>query len=54
MQWIIDRAMELGWLECGPYDQLTITQKAWPLCVAVMAALLLVGAWVEGGTVMVP
>lgn len=26
----------------------------WPLCVAVMAALLLVGAWVEGGTVMVP
>lgn len=50
----IDWAFERGWLVYGPYNELTITERAWPLCVAVMAALLLVGAWVEGGTVMVP
>lgn len=51
---IIDHLVERGWLAYGPYDQLSIADKAWPICVAVMAALLLVGAWVEGGTVMVP
>lgn len=51
---MVDHLIERGWLAYGPYNELTITERAWPLCVAVMAALLLVGAWVEGGTVMVP
>ncbi len=51
---VIDRAVERGWLAYGPYDQLTITDRAWPACVAIMAALVLVVAYIEGGTVMVP
>lgn len=51
---IIDHLVERGWLAYGPYNQLTITDRAWPLCVVLMAALLLVAAYVEHGTVMVP
>lgn len=50
----IDWAVEHGWLTYGPYNELTITERAWPLCVAVMAALVLVAAYVEHGTVIVP
>lgn len=54
---MLDRA--IGWavkhgLLCyGPYNQLEITERAWPLCVAVMAALVLLAAWVEHSTVIV-
>ncbi|MDD7584295.1 MAG: hypothetical protein SPD98_04600 [Tractidigestivibacter sp.] len=51
---IIDHLVGRGWLAYGPYDQLEITDRAWPACVAVMAAMLLLTAYVEGGTVMVP
>lgn len=50
----IDWAVERGWLAHGPYNQVEITDRAWPVCVAIMAALVLLAAWVEGGTVMVP
>ncbi len=49
----VDWACERGWLAYGPYNQLFITDRAWPLCVAVMAALVLLAAWVEHGTVIV-
>lgn len=51
---MLERAVERGWLEYGPYDQPEITDRAWPACVAIMAALVLVAAYIEGGTVMVP
>lgn len=47
----IDRAVERGWLEYGPYNQLEIADRAWPACVAVMAVLALLAAYVEGGSV---
>lgn len=50
----INWAIERGWLEYGPYNQLEITEMAWPLCVALMAALVLVAAYIEHGTVIVP
>ena len=50
----IDLAVERGWIAYGPYNQLEITERAWPACVAIMAALVLVAAYIEGGTVMVP
>ena len=50
----IDWGVEHGFLAYGPYAQLEITDKAWPLCVAIMAALVLVVAYIEGGTVMGP
>jgi hypothetical protein len=50
----IDWAVERGWLAYGPYNELTITKRAWPLCVAVMAALVLVAAYIEHETVVVP
>lgn len=50
----IDWAIERGWIAYGPYNQLEITNRAWPLCVAVMAALVLVAAYIEHGTVIVP
>ena len=50
----IDWAVEHDLLAYGPYNELTITERAWPVCVAVMAALMLVAAYVEHGTVMVP
>lgn len=31
-----------------------LTDEHWPACVAIMAALVLVVAYIEGGTVMVP
>jgi len=31
-----------------------MTDEHWPTCVAIMAALVLVVAYIEGGTVMVP
>lgn len=49
----IDWAVERGWLVYGPYNELTITERAWPACVAVMAALVLLAAWVEHSTVIV-
>lgn len=49
----IDWAVEHGLLCHGPYDQLDFTERAWPACVAVMAALVLLAAWVEHGTVIV-
>lgn len=51
---MVDHLVERGWLAYGPYDELSITERAWPLCVAVMAAMLLVAAYIEGGTVIVP
>lgn len=51
---VIDWAMERGWLEYGPYDQLAFTERTLPGCVAVMVALMLLAAYVEGGTVTVP
>lgn len=50
----IDWAIELGWLAYGPYNELSITERALPLCVTVMAALVLVAAYVEHWTVIVP
>lgn len=50
----IDWAVERGWIAYGPYNQLEITDRAWPWCVAIMTALVLVVAYIEGGTVMVP
>lgn len=50
---VIDLAVERGWLEYGPYNQLEITDRAWPACVAIMAALVLLVAYVENGTVIV-
>lgn len=50
----IDGAVERGWLAHGPYNQVEITDRAWPWCVAIMAALVLVVAYIEGGTVIVP
>lgn len=49
----IDWAVEHGLLCYGPYNELSITDRAWPLCVAVMAALVLVAAYIEHGTVIV-
>lgn len=49
----IDWAVEHGWLFYGPYDQLLIADRAWPLCVVLMAALVLLAAWVEHSTVIV-
>lgn len=51
---IVDHLIERGWLVYGPYNQLLIADRAWPLCVAVMAALVLVAAYVEHVTVVVP
>lgn len=51
---MVDHLIERGWLVYGPYNELTITERAWPLCVAVMAALVLAVAYIEHGTVMVP
>lgn len=51
---MVDHLIERGWLEYGPYNELSITDRAWPLCVAVMAALVLVAAYTEHGTVIVP
>lgn len=51
---IIDHLVERGWLAYGPYAELEITEMAWPLCVALMAAMVLLAAFVEHGTVMVP
>lgn len=51
---IVDHLVERGWLAYGTYDQVEITEKAWPLCVAVMAALVLAAAYIEHGTVIVP
>lgn len=50
---VIDRAVERGWLEYGPYNQIEITDRAWPACVAIMAALVLVVAYVEHETVLI-
>lgn len=50
----IDWAVEHNILAYGPYNELTITERAWPLCVALMAALVLAAAYVEHGTVVVP
>lgn len=49
----IDWAVGHGILCYGPYAQLDFTERAWPVCVAVMAALVLLAAWVEHGTVIV-
>ena len=49
----IDWAVERGWLAYGPYNELSFTERAWPVCVAVMAALVLLAAWVEHSTVIV-
>ena len=51
---MVDHLIERGWLAYGPYNELSITERAWPLCVAVMAAMLLVAAYIEGRTVIVP
>lgn len=51
---MVDHLIERGLLEYGPYNELSITERAWPLCVAVMAALVLVAAYIEHGTVMIP
>jgi hypothetical protein len=51
---IVDHLIERGLLEYGPYNQVEFTDRAWPLCVAIMAALVLVAAYIEHGTVMVP
>ena len=51
---MVDHLIERGWLEYGTYNELSITDRAWPLCVALMAAMLLVAAYIEHGTVMVP
>lgn len=53
LETLVDRAVERGWLAYGPYDQLEITDRAWPACVAVMVALMLLAAYVEHGTVIV-
>lgn len=50
----MDWAFERGLLEYGPYNQVEISDRAWPLCVAAIAALVLVAAYIEHGTVMVP
>ena len=31
-----------------------MTDEHWPACVVIMAALVLLAAYIEGGTVMVP
>ena len=49
----IDWAVEHDLLAYGPDDQVTITDRAWPWCVAVMAALVLLAAYIEHGTVIV-
>ena len=49
----INWAIERGWIAYGPYNQLEITNRAWPLCVAVMAALVLVAAYIEHSTVII-
>jgi hypothetical protein len=51
---IIDHLVERGWLAYGPYAELEVTERAWPLCVALMSAMVLMAAFVEHGTVMVP
>lgn len=51
---IIDHLVERGWLAYGPYAELEITERAWPLCMALMAAMVLLASFVEHGTVMVP
>lgn len=47
--WAVGR----GWLEYGPYNQVEITDRAWPWCVALMAALVLLVAYIEHGTILV-
>lgn len=49
----IDWAVEHGLLFYGPYGQLLIADRAWPWCVAVMVALVLLVAYIEHGTVIV-
>jgi hypothetical protein len=49
----IDWAVEHDILCYGPYNQLFIADRVWPLCVAVMAALVLLAAYIEHGTVIV-
>lgn len=49
----IDWAVEHDLLCYGPYAQLEFTERAWPLCVAVMAALVLLAAYIEHSTVIV-
>lgn len=51
---MVDHLVERGWLAYGPYNELSFTERAWPVCVAVMAALVLAAAYVEHGTVVVP
>lgn len=51
---IVDHLVKRGWLAYGAYSELLITERAWPLCVAVMAVIVLVAAYIEHGTVMVP
>lgn len=49
----IDWAVEHDLLCYGTYNELSITERAWPLCVAVMAALVLLAAYIEHETVIV-
>lgn len=49
----IDWAVEHDLLAYGPYNQLFIADRAWPACVAVMAALVLVAAYIEHSTVII-
>lgn len=49
----IDWAVERDLLAYGPYGQATITDRAWPWCVALMVVLVLLVAYVEHGTVIV-
>lgn len=51
---IVDHLVKRGWLVYGPYNQIFIADKAWPICVAIMTALVLLVAYIEHGTVMVP
>lgn len=49
----IDWGVEHGFLAYGPYNQLFITDRAWPLCVALIVAGVLLAAYIEHSTVIV-
>lgn len=48
----IDWAVEHGLLAYGPYAQLEFTDRAWPWCVALMAAGVLLAAYLEHETIL--
>lgn len=45
--------LEHGFIQYGPYNELEFTRRAWPFCVAVGVACVLLVALIEHNTLIV-